>query len=149
MTATFFALQETRTPLKTAAISIIANIVGSIVLIGPLAHGGLALAVAVASIVNLMLLTKALSTKLGLPGWRSILSSICRTLACSGLAGGVVWGVALAIKPSGNPSSSVLAAGLAVCIIAGLVTYILVSFFIRSPELIGVISEIKNSLKKR
>jgi putative peptidoglycan lipid II flippase len=149
MTATFFALQDTRTPVKMAAISIIANIVFSILLMRPLTHGGLALAVSLASIVNLMLLAKALSTKLGRLNWRSILSSTCRTLACSGFAGGVVWGVALAIIPSGNPSLSALSAGVAVCITAGLVTYITVSFFIRSPELIGVISEIKDSLKKR
>ena len=149
MTATFFALQDTRTPLKTAVISIIANIVFSILLMRHLAHGGLALAVSLASIVNLLLLTKALCARLGHLGWRSILTSICRTLACSGFTGVVVWGGALVIIPSANSSLSVLSAGLAVCIIAGFVTYIAASYVIGSPELIGVISEIKDSLKKR
>ncbi len=149
MTATFFALQDTRTPLKTAVISIIANIVFSILLMRHLAHGGLALAVSLASIVNLLLLTKALCARLGHLGWRSILTSICRTLACSGFTGVVVWGGVLVIMPSVNSSLSVLSAGLAVCIIAGFVTYIAASYVIGSPELIGVISEIKDSLKKR
>jgi putative peptidoglycan lipid II flippase len=149
VTATFFALQDTRTPVKTAAIAISFNILFGIILMRYLAHGGLALAVSLASIVNLALLIKALSVKLGSLGWRSILSSTCRTLVCSCIMGGVVWGVAVAIVPSANPSLSGLAVGLAVCIAAGLLTYVAVSFFTRSPELAIVITEAKRSLKNR
>jgi putative peptidoglycan lipid II flippase len=148
VTATFFALQDTRTPVKTAAISIIANVVFSILLMRPLDHGGLALAVSLASIVNLILLTKALNTKVGHIDWRSIRSSTCRTVACSGVAGGAVWG-AKAVIPSGNPSLYALSASLAVCIAAGFFTYVLISFLMGSPELFGVISEMKNSIKRR
>ena len=149
VTATFFALQDTRTPVKTAAISIIANIVFSILLMRPLTHGGLALAVSLASIVNLILLTKALNTRVGHIDWRSIRSSTCRTVACSGLAGGVVWGLAKAVITSGNPSLYALSASLALCIAAGFITYVLISFLIGSPELFGVISEMKKNLKRR
>jgi putative peptidoglycan lipid II flippase len=133
----------------TAAIAIIVNILLGIVLMRSLAHGGLALAVSLASIVNLLLLIKALSTKLGSLGWRSILVSTCRTLVCSGIMGGVVWGLAMKIIPCCNPSFSGLAVGLAVCIAAGFLTYGGVSFFMRSPELAIVITEAKNSIKKR
>ena len=149
VTATFFALQDTRTPVMTAAIAIFVNILLGTVLMRPLAHGGLALAVSLASIVNLLLLIKALSTKLGSLGWRSILASTCRTLVCSGIMGGAVWGTAVKIIPCCNPSFSGLAIGLAVCITAGLLTYVVVSFFMKSPELAIVITEAKNSLKKR
>ena len=46
--ALFYALQDTRTPVKMAAISIIVNIILGIVLMWPLRHGGLALVHAIA-----------------------------------------------------------------------------------------------------
>jgi putative peptidoglycan lipid II flippase len=148
LTATFFALQDTRTPVKIAAVSILANMVISILLMGPLKHGGLALAVSLTSVLNLVLLTRALGAKLGRLDLRSIFSSIGRTFLCSGLTGAVVWGISLVTIPSGNASFSTLAAGLGVCIAAGIIAYITASFLTRSPELLSVVTELKGRMKK-
>ena len=40
----FYSLQDTRTPVKIAVLAMAANILLSVILMGPLAHGGLALA---------------------------------------------------------------------------------------------------------
>ena len=80
---TFFALQDTRTPVRMAGISILANIALGVVLMKPLAHGGLALATSLASMLNLVLLIGALRTRLGSLGWKSIALSVCRSLVCS------------------------------------------------------------------
>jgi putative peptidoglycan lipid II flippase len=68
----FFARQDTRTPMKVAVVSVFVNIVMSIVLVGPLAHTGLALAISIAAWVNTLLLAGILiKSKIFMPkpGW--------------------------------------------------------------------------------
>ena len=146
--STFFALQDTRTPVKIAIISVIANAVLGVALMKPLAHGGLALATSLASILNLGLLVGALRTKMGSFGWRSIAQSACRTLVSSGFMGVAVWMVAVVLIPSDNPSLSALLLGLTISIATGLAVYGAISFFAKSPELMGLLTEARNSLKK-
>jgi len=147
--ATFFALQDTRTPVQTAVVSIVVNILFAIILMRPLAHGGLALATSLASILNLGLLTRALSVKLGRLGWRSITHSACRTVGCSGIMGVVVWAVAAALMPSEPQSLPAMLLGLTVSIGTGLFTYGAISFFVRSPEFINIVTQAKSSIRKR
>jgi putative peptidoglycan lipid II flippase len=52
----FYAQQNTKTPVKIAAISVVCNIVLSLILIGPLKHAGLALAISLAAWINAGLL---------------------------------------------------------------------------------------------
>ena len=146
--ATFFAMQDSRTPAQTAIISIIANILFGIMLMRPLGHGGLALATTLASVVNLGLLIRALRIKLGQLGWRSIALSACRTMACSGIMGIVVWKIAVVLIPSSEQSMPVLLTGLIVSIAGGFLTYGTVSYLIKSPEFIGIAAELKNSFRK-
>lgn len=82
---TFYALQDTRTPVKTATISIAANILIGMALMGPMRHCGLALATSLASMVNLVLLVLVLRKKLGVIRWRLIFSSVLKTLIASGV----------------------------------------------------------------
>jgi putative peptidoglycan lipid II flippase len=147
--AAFFAMQDTRTPVKTAVISVIANTVLGVILMRPMAHGGLALATSIASMINLVLLVGALRAKLGSLGWKSIGQSVLRTLACSGIMGLVVWMVAVAVIPVDHRTLPGLVFGLTVSIAAGLLTYGGIAFVIRSPELINVLVEAKNNFKTR
>jgi putative peptidoglycan lipid II flippase len=80
---TFYALQDTRTPVISATISIAANILLGLALMGPLKHCGLALATALASMTNLAILVVVLRKKLGGIRWRVIFSSSVKTLAAS------------------------------------------------------------------
>ena len=93
----FYAMQDTRTPVVTATIAIVANIVLGLVLMGPLKHGGLALATSLASMLNLALMVYALRKKLGSVRWRLILSSCLRTIAATAIMAAVV----LAIRNCG------------------------------------------------
>jgi putative peptidoglycan lipid II flippase len=52
----FYARQDTKTPVKAATISVIANVVFAVLLVTPLAHVGLALAIALGGWVNAGLL---------------------------------------------------------------------------------------------
>ena len=50
--ATFYSMQNTRTPVTVAACALGANIVLSLALMGPMQHNGLALANALSSMIN-------------------------------------------------------------------------------------------------
>jgi putative peptidoglycan lipid II flippase len=72
----FYARLETRAPVRIAAIAMLANIVLSLVLMGPLGHAGLALATSLAATVNAGLLLQRLldtGTYRPEPGWRVLL----------------------------------------------------------------------------
>jgi putative peptidoglycan lipid II flippase len=79
--AAFYSLQDTRTPAFAAIAAVGANILLSILLMGPLQHAGLALATALASMLNGAILVAVLSRRLGGIDWRSVGRSAGRSLA--------------------------------------------------------------------
>ena len=147
--ATFFALKDTRTPVVMALVSIVANIVLGVILMRPLAHGGLALATSLASILNLGLLVQALRSKLGSLGWRSIMRSAYRTLLNAGFMGIVVWGAVFVFIPPQGAAVLELLLGLIGCILTGLIVYGTCSYLMKSPELLNVVAEVKKGLSKK
>jgi putative peptidoglycan lipid II flippase len=149
VTATFFALQDTRTPVRMACISIFANIVLGVVLMKPLAHGGLALATSLASMLNLGLLLVALRTRLGSLGWKSIAQSVCRSMLCSVGMGIAVHMTASFMIPDKNSTLSGLIGGVAGSIGVGLCIYGAGSYMIKSPELSRVLVEAWKGIGKK
>jgi len=65
ITMSFYALKDTKTPVKIGIYIVIINIVLDLILIRYLAHSGLALATSVAAILNLIILLKVLQDKIG------------------------------------------------------------------------------------
>jgi putative peptidoglycan lipid II flippase len=64
MISAFYALQDTWTPVKIAFVSVTVNITFSLMLMGPLQHGGLALALSIASFIQFSLLMGFLKLKI-------------------------------------------------------------------------------------
>jgi putative peptidoglycan lipid II flippase len=62
---TFYALQDTWTPMKVAVVALMANLILSLILMGPLKHGGLALANSLASMLNVVILVWILRARMG------------------------------------------------------------------------------------
>ncbi len=85
--STFYSIQDTKTPVKIAALSVVTNIIFSFILIGPLQHGGLALANAIASAVNFIVLFLLLRKRLGRVDGGKIMRSFLRTAAASFIMG--------------------------------------------------------------
>jgi len=83
VTSAFYSMQDTKTPVKIASLSILANIVFSFILMGPLRHGGLALANAIASGINFVILFLLLRKKIGRVDGRKIFSSFLKISSAS------------------------------------------------------------------
>lgn len=95
----FYALRDTRTPVWIGIGAMAVNVGASLLLMGPLAHGGLALATTLASAVNAVGLLFWLRRRIGRLGLRAILESLGRT-ALAALAMAFVCLGSLALQPS-------------------------------------------------
>jgi putative peptidoglycan lipid II flippase len=95
----FHSLQDTKTPAISAAIAVAANILFSLALMSPLGAAGLALATALAAMVNGGILVAVLNRRLGGVEWGAVGRSSLRVLvacvpmviACWWVAGAQVW----------------------------------------------------------
>jgi putative peptidoglycan lipid II flippase len=143
--AGYFALQDTKTPLKAALVSIGANLVLGAILMRSMAQNGLALATSIASMLNLTILVFGITLKLeGLP-WRRLLQSMLRTVAVSCLMGVGVWALAETVLPVSGPSVFYRAAGLISVVAVGMLIYLGLSWMLNSRELAGVMAELKKT----
>jgi len=138
--STFYSLQDTRTPVRAAIISVGVNILLGIILMGPLKHGGLALSTSLASMVNLALLIQALKVKIEALELRSITRSALKAMICSTIMGMAVWAVAQLIIPLENPTLLSLFFGIMGSIATGIILYGAFSLLLKSQELNHVLA---------
>src|SRR5262249_61987659 len=88
---TFYARGEAATAVRWGVVSIVANVVAALALMGPLGHAGLAAAASVGAFVNMVSLLVIARLRLGRLGGRAITSLAVRTgLASLPLAAGVL-----------------------------------------------------------
>lgn len=89
----FYAMKDTRTPVKVASVALVVNVGLSLALMSPLGHGGLAMATSGAAMVNFVGLVWLLRRKMGRIDGRRVVLSLLRISAAStfmGLAGWLV-----------------------------------------------------------
>jgi putative peptidoglycan lipid II flippase len=148
LVSTFYALQDTRTPVVTATIAIAANIILGIVLMRPLAHGGLALATSLASMLNLILLVAALRRRLGALGWRAIGKSAARTLFAAALMGATILAGSRMFMPVAAGGTAGLLLELGGVIAVGACVYMALARIMGMPE-VGAVLEIVGRRTRR
>ncbi|HMK49669.1 MAG TPA: murein biosynthesis integral membrane protein MurJ [Thermodesulfovibrionales bacterium] len=149
ITAGFYSLQDTRTPVKIAVVAMISNIVFSILLMNPLKHSGLAFANSLASGINFILLIFFFRKRLKRIGGRVILSSFIKTASASavmGLAGmlmlrGELW------KMDGHILTKTLY--MAAAIICCAFVYGLLSYILKSEELSFILRMMRMKMRKK
>jgi putative peptidoglycan lipid II flippase len=130
----FYALKDTRTPVRVAVLSIAANLLLGLALMGHMQHDGLALALSLASIFNLGLLAFELRRRLGALGWRGILKSVFKSAVCAVVMGGCVQALAYWLLPSAGGRGIALLPAVAVCGFAGIAIFVLAAAAMRLDE---------------
>lgn len=137
----FYALQDTRTPVKMACIAVIANIIFGLALMQRLSHGGLALALSLSLMLNFVLLLWALKRRLGSLAWGDMQASLFKSLAASAVMGVVVHLTAAIAIPIAGQGFAALLIGVAVCIFTGIACYGGLSYLMKN-EAFGVVCSI-------
>ncbi len=131
----FYSLQDTKTPVKIAVLAMITNIVLSIVLMGPLAHGGLALATSLAAMLNISLLTMQLRRKIGRMDGRRIAGSLLKIIPASVVMSAIGWWTSK--NPVwGLPGDTLYKSGLLVGgMVGSVVFYAVIMLILKSEEM--------------
>jgi putative peptidoglycan lipid II flippase len=163
----FYALQDTRTPVWTAAVAFAANVLASLSLMGPveaeaesavlaflaaatrslgvidLRHAGLAVATSIAASIQLALLLGLLRQRLGALGLAELLRPLLRDAAAAAAMVPVVWYArSLVSWPAAALSERAL--GLGAAVFVGAATYALVHLLLGGEEVrsfVRVLSE--------
>ncbi len=86
----FYALQNTWLPVILGVIAMVASIVWMYVLVGPLAHGGLALAVTLGAVMQMLLLFLMLRRRIGPINGKKMMQTFLQTVVISAFMGVVV-----------------------------------------------------------
>jgi putative peptidoglycan lipid II flippase len=129
LVSAFSALQDTKTPVKVAAVSLGANIVFSLLLMGPLKHGGLALATSLSAALQSATLLLLLRKRLGRLDGHKILSSLLKTIYCSLGMALILYIVPVIFSPDGRLAS------LTFFITVGALAYFALAWWLKCEEL--------------
>jgi putative peptidoglycan lipid II flippase len=128
----FYALGDPRTPVRVGIVAVAVNAAFAVLLMGPLSHGGLALAASASATCQLGGLLWRLRRRLGPLGGRRIGASLARVGAATAVMAACC-GLLLWHWPS-EPSRWVEAAWLALTIAAGGAAYVAASVLLRAEE---------------
>jgi putative peptidoglycan lipid II flippase len=146
----FYAMKDTKTPVRIGFITIFLNIILNITFILTLPeywkHAGMAFSTVVAAGVNAVILGILLHRKIPNIQWSEIYKKFIRALLFSGIMAAVAWLTAKATLPileNMLPSKFAQAGALALAVGAGAIVYF--GLAINSPEL----REIKSALTRK
>ena len=123
---TFYALQDTRTPVWISFWTLIVNALLGILLMGPLRHVGLALALSLSSVCNALLLAWLLRRKIGALGFGAVVNSLARALPATFLMVAVVYWMLKTVDWQVAGVSALKLVVLGGAVSAGLLVYVTV-----------------------
>jgi putative peptidoglycan lipid II flippase len=130
ITRAFYAMHDTRTPVSISLVAMALNILLSIVLVGPLAQGGLALANSVATILEMLTLLFLLRRRIGDTEDRRLIRSIARILTAALAMAAVIVPFVRSFSESGSLLTAVVGAAV------GALVYFAVTIALRSEEVV-------------
>ncbi len=136
---TFYALKDTRTPVKIGAGVLVLNVVLNYILMRTvLREAGLALSTSLCAYMNVSVLLVALRLKCGRLGLRSVARSLAQLMLISAITAMVVWQARDWCAASETLAQRLVA--VVVPMAAGMGTYALLAFFSRQPELMELLA---------
>lgn len=139
----FFSIQDRKSPLKVAFVSIFVNVACSIILMFPLKHGGLALATSIASAVNVIILSLILKKRIGVFLDAEFYHSLLRTLLSSLMMWGALIIIRFLMRWNNSAPFQARLSFLAVSIAVGLVAFLMSSWLLKNRELIMLMEAVK------
>ncbi|MGB6606624.1 MAG: murein biosynthesis integral membrane protein MurJ, partial [Atribacterota bacterium] len=150
ITMSFYALKDTKTPVKIGIYIVFINIALDLILVRYLAHSGLALATSVAAILNLIILLKVLQDKIGDFELKSQLSFLVKIIISSIFLGIICvlvnnyFGSVLDLNNKYNQLIQVIAS-----IFSGGLVYFIISYILDVKEVRNLRQTIKTILRSK
>jgi putative peptidoglycan lipid II flippase len=136
MVSAFYALQDTKTPVKIAIIAFLTNLAFSLILMGPLKHGGLALALSIASSLQFCLLVIFLKRKVPVVNLRPVMISALKcAFAAVVMGSGVFYVYSRWLTADSGSGLWHMSTDLAGLIGIGVVLYFVLARILRCREL--------------
>lgn len=136
----FYALKDTKTPVFAAFITFVINLCLSLALMGPLKHGGLALATSLSALCNMLILIWFLRRKIGPIGGYSIMLTTLKSSAASIPMAVAVWYGCSLIDWSQAGHKMLKGSVLGGSIVCGCAIYMLLVKLLRSEEALEAVS---------
>ena len=141
----FYAMQDTKTPVKVAAVSLLVNIVLSVTLMFRLKVGGLALANSLSGILNAVMLFSILRKKAGTLYEKALFVSLVKITAASVITGAVAYFSYIFISGLMPDGTIFSITGLLSAIMAAIICYIIACYALSISEL----KELKSWISKK
>jgi putative peptidoglycan lipid II flippase len=132
----FFAVQDTKTPVKIGVVTLLANLVMNFILMGPMKEAGLALATSLAGILQLALLLFYVRRRIpGFP-YKEVFRSFAGILAASLGMGAVCLAVLRPLESLwAHATTGVLLIQVGISMAAAIACYVLFCFLLRVREI--------------
>ncbi len=143
MTGAFYALRDTRTPVRFSIEALLVNVAFSLILMWPMKVSGLALAAAISNTYNAWRLMHGMQRRLGFSLLAPLTLTLGRTVLAACLMGGGCWliwhGWTAHLKPW---------LGLSLAIGSSALLYAGACLLLRIPEFFSLLKWIKSPLLK-
>jgi len=145
----FYAFQDTKTPVKVACVALVANLIFSLILMGPFKHSGLALALSMASTLQFFLLVVLLKRRMDAWDLEPILKSFGKCIIASMMMGFGIHYLHSSWLVS-DPALGIwrLIINLTGLVLVGLIIYFLVARILGCQELRSLLDIFKPFLRK-
>ncbi len=133
----FYSLKDTRTPMAAAAVAMVANVALDIYFVWGAGMGvkGLALATALSSVLNVMILVILFSRRTGGVGGKEIWSTCARVLLCSAMMAATVYVVCREMPLAADAGSLLGRVGaVAIPIGTGMAVFAVAAWLVRLRE---------------
>lgn len=143
---TYFAQQDTKTPVIISVFSMVLNAIFAYILSGYMGVYGLALAFSVSSLINMLLLLSYLRIKFGYLDDRRIINSVWKIIAASLVMGIVIHGIKYFVAPVVDMRTTLgIFIQTAMAVVAGGLVYVLIAFKFKFEEIDLVIDWLRKA----
>jgi putative peptidoglycan lipid II flippase len=150
LSRTFYAMQDTKTPVFCSVLSIGINICFCLLLVGPMAANGIALAYSIAGLFNMFLLLYLYKRRMQYIGGRKILSSVAKMGIASAAMAGALFLVSGVFEINADMSNKIIQIiEVLLSIGVGIAVYFLVTYRWKMEESVMVMDIMKKKFFKR
>lgn len=151
ITRGFYAIQDTKGPLKVGMLTVFINIVLNLIFVrfGKLAIGGIALSYSITSVINMVMLYKMLGKKIKRLKTKKTAHTIIKaSMASTAMGVGAYYTSRFIEGRLGIESKLAQLVDVGAAVTVGIVLYVLVAYLLRMKEMEFAVSVLKRKFKK-